>query len=115
MEKKEPQITFGRTLSGIRKLKRLTQGKLSERAGKAAVYISAVETGRINPTLDTILCIAEALEIEPADIFSLAFSSESKEIKTLKKEFDQVIRKLDKTEQQILIKIIRAMADKSKS
>ena len=112
MEKQESRIVFGRTISGIRKLKRLTQAKLSKRAGKAAVYISAVETGRINPTLDTILRIAEALEVEPADIFYLAFSSEPKEIKALKKEFDEVIRKLDKSGQQVLMKIVRAMADR---
>ena len=97
-------------LCGIRKLKRLTQKELSKKAGKAAVYLSAVETGRINPTLDTILCIAEALEVEPADIFYLSFSSESEEIKRLKKEFGEVICKLDKNERRILIKIIRAMA-----
>ena len=112
MEQQSPQAIFGRTIRGIRRLKRLTQGKLSKRAGKAAVYISAVETGRVNPTLDTILCLAEALEVEPADIFYLAFSSESVEIKTLKKEFDEVVRKLESAEQQILIRIIRAMADR---
>jgi transcriptional regulator with XRE-family HTH domain len=110
MEHVDPQIVFGKTISGIRKLKRMTQSGLGEKAGKAAVYISAVECGRINPTLDTILSLCNALEIEPGDLFYLAFSTESREKKELKKEFSEILRKLEKPEQKILMKIIRALA-----
>jgi transcriptional regulator with XRE-family HTH domain len=108
----EPQIVFGKTISGIRKLKRMTQTRLGEKAGKSAVYISAVECGRINPTLDTILTLCNALEVEPGDLFYLAFSTESREKKELKKEFAEILRKLENVEQKILMKIIRALAEK---
>jgi len=60
---------FGLNLAKIRMTKNISAYELSLRIDKAHNYVHSVETGKINPGLDSILAIADALEIEPAEIF----------------------------------------------
>jgi len=55
---------FGRRLKERRKALGLTQGQLFARTGINNGYISQVENGRANPTLDMILKLADAVEVE---------------------------------------------------
>ncbi|WP_010188171.1 helix-turn-helix domain-containing protein [Sphingomonas sp. PAMC 26605] len=55
---------FGRRLKERRKALGLTQGQLFDRTGINNGYISQVENGRANPTLDMILKLADAIELE---------------------------------------------------
>jgi transcriptional regulator with XRE-family HTH domain len=112
MNPEDPKVIFGQTIRGIRKLKRLTQDKLSELSGKAPVYISTLERGQVNPTLDTILIFAEALGVEPADFFALAFSTESEFKKDMKKQFIAMLSKSTDDELKIVMKIINAVVKK---
>ena len=49
---------LGRRLKTLRKRVALTQEELAERAGINPKYISGIERGRENPTLDTLLRLA---------------------------------------------------------
>lgn len=55
---------FGQRLKGRRKALGLTQGQLFDRTGINNGYISQVENGRANPTLDMILKLADAVGLE---------------------------------------------------
>lgn len=55
---------FGRRLKERRKVLGLTQGQLFDKTGINNGYISQVENGRANPTLDMILKLADAVELE---------------------------------------------------
>lgn len=55
---------FGQRLKERRKALGFTQGQLFDRTGINNGYISQVENGRANPTLDMILKLAEAVESE---------------------------------------------------
>lgn len=48
-----------------RSLKKISQQDLAERSNISTSYIADIELGRRNPSLKTLLIIAEALEIEP--------------------------------------------------
>lgn len=55
---------FGQRLKERRKALGLTQGQLFDKTGINNGYISQVENGRANPTLDMILKLADAVELE---------------------------------------------------
>lgn len=55
---------FGLRLREERCARRLTQDILSEKADVSGDYISLIERGRANPTIDTMIALAEALNLE---------------------------------------------------
>ncbi|MCL1931513.1 MAG: helix-turn-helix transcriptional regulator, partial [Treponema sp.] len=50
----------------------LTQEKLSEKAGISAHYLAMVEVSRKFPTPEMLERLAEALEVEPHELFTVA-------------------------------------------
>lgn len=75
MEEKERQkrqtattIEFGRRLRTLRMAHGLSQHKLAELAGIDKNMPSELERGYINPTLEMILKLSTALEIEACDL-----------------------------------------------
>ena len=56
---------FGKNLTYFRHMKHMTQGELGKGAGIHRTHISALEQGGTNPSLSTLLRLAEALNIEP--------------------------------------------------
>lgn len=55
---------FCRNLRKYRKRKHLTQERLADKAGFHRTYISALEGGKINPTLCTLVKLSRELEID---------------------------------------------------
>lgn len=58
----------GRNVSGLRRMRGLTQEQLAEQSGFSQQYISGLEQGRRNPTIVTLFELAQALEVEPVDL-----------------------------------------------
>jgi transcriptional regulator with XRE-family HTH domain len=59
---------FGRRVRAVREGLQppVSQERLAERAGLHRTYISHLELGKGSPTLDVIVRVAEALEVDPA-------------------------------------------------
>lgn len=55
---------FGARLKERRRALKLTQGHLFEKTGITAAYISTIEQGRANPTLDMMIKLSEAVGLE---------------------------------------------------
>ena len=55
---------LGTNLRRYRKKKHLTQEDLALRAGYHRTYISALERGRINPTLITLVRLSRELDVD---------------------------------------------------
>ena len=53
-----------------RKLRNLTQAKLSEACDISQDYLSEIERGKKTPSLETLITIAKHLNIQPQDLFS---------------------------------------------
>ncbi|OPY66473.1 MAG: HTH-type transcriptional regulator ImmR [Syntrophorhabdaceae bacterium PtaU1.Bin034] len=51
----------GRRIKEVRQAKGLSQEALSEKIGMSAKYLSSIEWGKENPTLDTLIKLADAL------------------------------------------------------
>ena len=60
--------SFGQKLKQVRKLKKLTQAQLAERAGANEKHISKIETGVYFPTYKTLIKILNALDLTLEDI-----------------------------------------------
>jgi transcriptional regulator with XRE-family HTH domain len=60
---------FGLRIRNLRKSRKLSQEDLAEKAHLHPTYIGGVERGERNPSLESILKIAEALEISPGQLF----------------------------------------------
>jgi len=61
-------IEFGRRLRALRIQRGLSQHKLAEHAGLDKNMPSELERGYINPTLETLLKLARALDVEVSDL-----------------------------------------------
>ncbi|PBB81260.1 transcriptional regulator [Mesorhizobium sp. WSM3879] len=58
----------GRNLSRIRKATGLTQEVVAERANLSQQYVSELETGKRNPTVETLVILAQALGVSHLDL-----------------------------------------------
>jgi len=59
---------FGLVLRTVRKRASLTQEQLALQCGYQRNYISLMERGHNQPTLETLLSLANALRCDPADL-----------------------------------------------
>ena len=70
MSNKEKKcIIFGDRVRQLRHHRGLSQESLAEKTGIHRTYIGGIERGERNPTLLMIHRLAEALNIEPGDLF----------------------------------------------
>ena len=61
---------FGRVIAEERARQRLSQEQLAEAIGSINVYISLLENGQRQPSLNTVILLAESLKIAPAELVS---------------------------------------------
>lgn len=59
---------FGKRVRSLRQSRALTQEQLALEVGIDLTYLGGIERGRRNPTLLVIVRIAEAMNVEPADL-----------------------------------------------
>lgn len=70
----EPLAQFGAALAAFRHELGLTQEDLSHRAGLHRTYIGSLERGERNPTVTTLLKLAEGLSCPPSELLRRSFS-----------------------------------------
>ncbi|MGO9838956.1 MAG: helix-turn-helix domain-containing protein [Polyangiaceae bacterium] len=61
---------LGKRLRELRQARGWTVEEASERYGVEPAHVRRIEAGRTNPSLATLLSIADALSIELADLFA---------------------------------------------
>lgn len=57
-------LVAGRAIREMRRDLGVTQSELAKRLGTSAPYVSALETGRANPTVGQLWAVANALGVE---------------------------------------------------
>lgn len=60
---------LGEKIRQLRKLRELTQEQLGEKAGISYKFIGEVERGTVNPSLDSLIGIAKALNVGVKELF----------------------------------------------
>lgn len=69
MDEAELRLQLGKRVKHFRRLSRLTQAQLAEKADLSVNYISEIENGTASPTLKTLLKLAQALDVEVEELF----------------------------------------------
>ena len=76
--RKTPRQAFGARVKQLRSEKGFTQEELAERVGVFRTYMSRIETGIGNPTLDMIHALADTLGVPVVSLFEPATADPSK-------------------------------------
>lgn len=63
-------LQFGKHLKELRNLKKISQEELAYKSGISLSQIARIETGKINPTLCTILEIAKTLKVSQSEMLN---------------------------------------------
>ena len=67
----EMSLAFGKVLRQLRKEKGLTQEQLGFDADLRRTFVSILELGQQQPTLQTIFKLSHALEVDPSELIRL--------------------------------------------
>ena len=62
--------SFGKMLAADRIRQGISQEELAEKIGSGNVYISLLETGKRQPSLNAAILLAEALNMTPAELIA---------------------------------------------
>lgn len=62
---------FGSLVRHHRKLAGLTQAQLAERVDRQPGAIQNIESGKAGPTFETIVRLADALQVDPRELFGI--------------------------------------------
>ena len=62
---------FGLVLRDLRRQKKLTQEQLADLSGRDRTYVSLLERGLRQPTIETLFAFAKALEMSPDKIIKI--------------------------------------------
>lgn len=95
----------GKRIKIVRQRNGLTQEQLAEHVGLSPKYISGIERGVENPTMDILLRVAKILGVEPYDLFLFGESEESE--KALRKGIEKMVREADREKLQLYFDVMR--------
>jgi transcriptional regulator with XRE-family HTH domain len=97
---------IGKRIKEIRRSKHLSQEQLAEKADINSKYLSRMERGTENPTLDMLIKLANALDVEMWEMFDFGHVKSHKE---LKESLQNIIKTADEPSLRLALKIIRAV------
>lgn len=98
---------LGRRIRSIRKTRSLTQEELAEAAHVHPKYVSSLELGKENPTLDVLVRLAAALRIELIELFT--FDHEVADPKALRKTVTDLLLEADEDRLRFAVKLLKAV------
>ena len=94
---------LGMRIRGIRRRRGLSQDGLAERAGISAQYVSNIERGKENPTLDLLIRLADALDISFGDMCDVDALELSKQ--NLQSAIQRIVESGDPEQLRVVLKI----------
>jgi len=103
MDKKQ---MLGRRIKELRTRKGFTQEELAERMDIGSKYLSSIERGKENPTLHTLMKLAESLDLELGDVFGFM---QVEDPKGRKKRIIELLKEADEDELKVILKVVMAI------
>ena len=95
---------IGARIKEIRTKKGITQEGLSERMEINPKYLSSIERGKENPTLNTLIKLSESLEVDIGEIFSFV------EAEDPNRRRSQIISLLDEADSEQLKLVFKVLS-----
>jgi len=96
---------IGKNIKAARKRKKLTQERLAEIIDKSSCYISYIETGKKQLSLETLIDIANALSVSADDILSYNIEVRHE----VKNEFSVLLEKCSTYEKKVITDMAKAL------
>ena len=97
---------IGMRIKEIRRSKGLSQEQLAEKADINSKYLSRMERGTENPTLDMFIKLSNALEIEMREMFDFGHVVSHKE---LRGAIQNIAKTADEPTLRLALKVLRAV------
>ena len=97
---------IGMRIKEIRRSKGLSQEQLAEKADINSKYLSRMERGTENPTLDMFIKLSNALEIEMREMFDFGHVVSQKE---LRGAIQNIAKTADEPTLRLALKVLRAV------
>ncbi len=84
----------------------MSQEQLAERTGISHKYLSSIERGKENPTLDTFIRLAGALNVETSEIFGY---EQEKSADDLRRIIDAWLKESDPEKLKVAMRLLRTI------
>ncbi len=97
---------LGIRIKSLREAKDLTQERLAERMDINSKYLSSIERGKENPTLDMLLNFADALDVEMWELFDFGHETSLEE---LKRTMNKFLKEMDEEKLKLAFKVFRSV------
>jgi len=104
---RDRKILLGARIKEIRRKRGLSQEKLAERAGISAQYVSNIERGKENPTLDMFFVLADALRVPLGHMCD--FEAEGLGPAKTRSTIQQLIKTSDQERLTVAMKVLKAV------
>ncbi len=98
---------LGQRIKHLRRVRGDTQERLAERIDINAKYLSSVERGEENPTLDLLRRLAEGLQVELPALFQYGPEGESRE--RLRQKVEGLLADLSEEELRRVVRVLEAL------
>lgn len=99
---------LGKRIREIRKRQGLSQERLAERASISAQYVSNIERGKENPTLDLLLRVADALKVSLGQMCDLE-TVEEMDQRRMRTAASEILRNADPECLKVALKVLKAL------
>ncbi|MCS7181367.1 MAG: helix-turn-helix domain-containing protein [bacterium] len=107
--KKELYIKkIGEKIRDIRKEKGYTQSELAFRIGRSPNFIGLIERGKKIPSLDTLIKIAEILEVNPS-VFFVNFNYKVGKEDILVKKISSILKEGSQKDKKLIYQIAKSI------
>ena len=96
----------GVRIRDIRAKNRITQEQLAEKMGISSKYLSSIERGKENPTLNTLIRLAEGLDVDLGEVFQDLEMEDPAKRRELALD---MVRNADEDQMQMIAKFLGAV------
>ncbi len=103
----DKKVLLGRRIREIRKQRKLSQEALAEKAGISAQYVSNIERGKENPTLDLLFRLAHALKVSLGEMCD--FEAPETNLKKAESLLRELLRTRDPERARLSVRILKAI------
>jgi transcriptional regulator with XRE-family HTH domain len=100
--------SIGRRIKVLRRKRGLSQEEVASKADISPNYVSRMERGTENPTLDMLIKISEALNVELWELFDYKYEVNLKALKEMLRHLINEI--IEEDELKIAVRVMRAIA-----
>ena len=97
---------IGKQIKILRQASGMSQEELAEKVSLSAKYLSRIERGNANPTLDTFMKLADSLQVEVSELLHYEYEKSPKELKQF---ISRIAREDDEAKLRLAAKILKAV------